>query len=306
MLSAAAVSPKFPHALCSPVTLTPMPSSRSVSLSSRLPHRDRTGQKVLVTGAASGLGLELTTLFLARGATVTATDLHSEEPESIAGLAGRFPGQVTYRTLDVTSLADWEDAASEFSVDNPLDVLVSNAGIAVGGRIDHTPVSTWEKALDINLLGSVRGCHTFVPLIRDGGQIVLTASAAGLVSAPAMSTYNATKAATVSLAETLSAELRHRRIAVSALCPQFFRSGLASSLISDDDTATSLANALLTRTWLTAEIVARRAMTGIDARRLVVTPDGFATFSWYSKRFTRPGYLFVTRTIGRVLARRGE
>ncbi|MFR4189674.1 MAG: SDR family NAD(P)-dependent oxidoreductase, partial [Corynebacterium variabile] len=163
-----------------------------------------------------------------------------------------------------------------------LDILVSNAGIAIGGRITETKTDTWQKALDINVLGSVRGLRVFVPKIGKGGRIVLTASAAGLVHAPAMATYNAMKAATVALGETVDAELRHRKISTAVICPQFFKSGLADSLTGDDDAMDAVARVLLSRTWLTSEIVARRAVKGIEARRTVVTPDGFATFSWYS------------------------
>lgn len=239
------------------------------------------------------------------------TDLHAPDalPEPCAAVISRAGGRASYRQLDVTSDADWAAAADavrdgEYG-ERVLDVLVSNAGIAVGGRIEHTSMETWQKALDINLLGGVRAARSFVPLLRDGGQLVFTASAAGLVSSPGMATYNATKAATVALAETLSAELSHRRIAVTAICPQFFQSGLKDSLVSDDAVATKMADALLTKTWLTAAGIARRAMLGIDTRRLVVAPDGIALVSWYSKRFTRPGYLAVTRLFGRGVAKQG-
>ncbi|WP_312799680.1 SDR family NAD(P)-dependent oxidoreductase [Corynebacterium variabile] len=213
--------------------------------------RRRDGQLVLVTGAAPGLGLELTILFLKAGATVVFTDLHAPDalPEPCAAVISRAGGRASYRQLDVTSDADWAAAADavrdgEYG-ERVLDVLVSNAGIAVGGRIEHTSMETWQKALDINLLGGVRAARSFVPLLRDGGQLVFTASAAGLVSSSGMATYNTTKAATVAPA----AELSHRRIAVTAICPQFFQSGLKDSLASDDAVATKMADALLSKTW---------------------------------------------------------
>lgn len=250
---------------------------------------------VLVTGAASGLGLEISRQFLAKGDRVILTDLHEEAPSAVRGLDGDW----SYRRLDVTRDEDWQDAAD--SVD-ALDILVSNAGIAIGGRITETRMDTWQKALDINLFGSVRALRAFVPKISEGGRVVLTASAAGLVHAPAMATYNATKAATVALGETMDAELRHRKISTTVICPQFFKSGLSDSLIGDDDAMDAVARVLLSKTWLTSEIIARRAVKGIEARRSVVTPDGIATFSWYSKRFTRIPYLFTLRAIGRAVA----
>lgn len=252
---------------------------------------------VLVTGAASGLGLEISRQFLGKGDRVILTDLREDVPPAVRSLAGDW----TYRRLDVTSDEDWQAAAADM---DSLDILVSNAGIAVGGRITETTVDTWQKALDINLLGSVRGLRAFVPKLATGGRIVLTASAAGLVHAPAMSTYNATKAAVVALGETLDAELRHRGISTTVICPQFFRSGLADSLVGDDAAMDAAARVLLGRTWLTSEIVARRAVRGVEARRTVVTPDGVATLSWYSKRFTRIPYLLLLRAAGWGVARK--
>lgn len=211
-------------------------------------------------------------------------------------------GQCVLESAVVGGSGGVEQVPSLVGVDC-LDILVSNAGIAIGGRITETKMDTWQKALDINVLGSVRGLRVFVPKIGKGGRIVLTASAAGLVHAPAMATYNATKAATVALGETVDAELRHRKISTTVICPQFFKSGLADSLTGDDDAMDAVARVLLSRTWLTSEIVARRAVKGIEARRTVVTPDGFATFSWYSKRFTRIPYLFLVRAIGWAVAR---
>lgn len=255
-----------------------------------------TPRRVLVTGAASGLGLAISREFLALGDEVILTDIHTQAPPEVAELAGRW----TYRRLDVTSDADWLATAAEI---DSLDVLVNNAGIAVGGPIGTTSMQAWQRIVDINLLGVVRGCRTFADRIPRGGRIVITASAAGLVHAPQMSAYNATKAAAVALGETLDAELRHRGVSTSVICPQFFQSGLADSLSGEDAKSDEMARKLLARTHLTSEIIARRSMKGIEARRTVITPDAFATFAWYSKRFTRIPFMASTRLIGRFAAR---
>ncbi|MGV3114052.1 SDR family NAD(P)-dependent oxidoreductase [Corynebacterium freneyi] len=255
--------------------------------------RKATGpRKVLITGAASGFGLELAKRFAARGDVVIATDLHDTSNEAVAKLGETC----TYRKLDVTSDEDWERAAAAVGA---VDVLVLNAGIAVGGAIENVTMDTWHRALDINLLGAVRGCRAFVPLLERGAQIVMTSSVAGLVHPIKMSTYNATKAAVVALAETVDFELRESGITTTVICPQFFRSNLADSLTGDDAEADELARTLLTKTPLTAATVADRAMKGIDARRQVVTPDSVAVIGWYSKRFARPLYLSTMRKAGK-------
>ncbi|MFN3601891.1 MAG: SDR family NAD(P)-dependent oxidoreductase [Dietzia sp.] len=254
-------------------------------------------RRILITGAASGLGLALAREYLAAGDQVILTDVHPEAPPVVSGLAGHW----SYLKLDVTDDDDW--AAAVRAVDS-LDILINNAGIAVGGRLDSTSMETWKRIVDINLLGVVRGCKAMVPKLGRGGRVVITASAAGLVHAPHMGAYNATKAAAVALAETLDAELRPRGISTSVICPLFFRSGLADSLSGDDPQADQAARTLLAKTPLTSEKVAARSIRGISARRLVITPDALSTFAWYSKRFTRVPYLAGTRLIGRVVHRR--
>ncbi|MDX2357691.1 SDR family NAD(P)-dependent oxidoreductase [Dietzia sp. PP-33] len=254
-------------------------------------------RRILITGAASGLGLALAREYLAAGDEVILTDVHAETPPTVSGLTGHW----SYLKLDVTDDDDW---AAAVRVVDPLDILINNAGIAVGGRLDSTSMETWKRIVDINLLGVVRGCKAMVPKLGRGGRVVITASAAGLVHAPHMGAYNATKAAAVALAETLDAELRPRGISTSVICPLFFRSGLADSLSGDDPQADQAARTLLAKTPLTSEKVAARSIRGINARRLVITPDALSTFTWYSKRFSRVPYLAGTRLIGRVVDRR--
>lgn len=258
---------------------------------------DGGGRRVFITGAASGLGLALAREYLAAGDEVILSDVHADPPEAVRSLGGSW----TYHRLDVTSDDDWHRAAEEI---DRLDILVNNAGIAVGGSLESTSIESWQRIVDINLLGVVRGCRALAPKLGRGGRLVITASAAGLVHAPQMGAYNATKAAAVALGETLDAELRPRGVSTSVICPQFFRSGLADSLSGEDPRADAMARTLLSRTHLTSEIIARRAVRGIEARRVVITPDALATAFWYSKRFTRVPFLGSTRLIGRVVALR--
>lgn len=251
---------------------------------------------VLITGATSGLGLEMAKIYLAEGAKVWLTDLHAEAPASLSSLSGDWG----YFQLDATSDQDWAGAAARVG---SLDVLVSNAGIAVGGKIEKVSMETWQRALDINILGAVRAARNFVPLMNEGGRIAITASLAGLVHSPSMATYNTTKAACVALAETLDAELCHRGISVSAICPQFFKSGLADSLSGDDPDADAMARKLLSKTHLTSEVVARRSVKALERRRTVITPDGFALVNWYVKRFARPVHLRALKAMGGKLSR---
>ncbi len=151
-------------------------------------------------------------------------------------------------------------------------------------------MESWRKTLDLNVMGIIRGVNAFLPTMPDGGSISITASMMGLVYPGYMATYNASKAAAVAIAETLRWELRHRSISVTAICPQFFRTGLRESLSRDDALANHLANILMGQTWLQVDPVADRSLKAIDAGRIICTPDAVAAISWYAKRFLPPAY----------------
>jgi NAD(P)-dependent dehydrogenase (short-subunit alcohol dehydrogenase family) len=249
----------------------------------------RSGKRVLVTGGASGLGAALVDEFLKRGDRVLVTDLADSYDA---------PQGADYLRLNVTSDADW-DAARTWVESNwsGLDVLVNNAGIATGGRIDVVSLDEWRGVIDVNLLSVVRGCRTFVPLMKqqaDAGQsgahIVNTASLAGLVHPPAMASYTAVKAGVVAISETLSYELSPWDIAVSAVCPGFFRTNLASSLAGSDAAVDRVAARLIEKSPLTAPQVAAEVMKGIDARRMVIQPDAPGRKAVWTKKFARPLY----------------
>ncbi len=246
-------------------------------------------KRVLVTGGASGLGAALVAEFLRRGDRVLVTDLSDEFAA---------PPGADYLRLDVTSDADWANAHAWVEAEfGGLDVLVNNAGIATGGRIDVVSLAEWQGVIDINLLGVVRGCQTFVPMMKaqaDSGQrgahIVNTASLAGLVHPPGMGSYTAVKAGVVALSETLSYELSPWGITVSAVCPGFLRTNLASSLNGSDAVLDKVAARLIEKSPFTAEQIAAEIMKGIDARRMVIQPDAPGRKAVRTKKFARPVY----------------
>jgi len=242
------------------------------------------GQHVLVTGGASGLGAALVDEFLQRGARVLVTDLAATYAP---------PAGADYLRLDVTSDADWAAARAWVGSNwGGLDVLVNNAGIATGGRIDVVTLDEWKGVIDINLLGVVRGCRAFVPMMKaqHSGHLVNTASLAGLVHPPGMASYTAVKAGVVALSESLSYELSPWNIAVSAVCPGFFRTNLASSLAGSDTAVDKVAARLIEKSSLTAPEIAAEVMKGIDARRMVIQPDAPGRKAVWTKKFARPLY----------------
>lgn len=242
------------------------------------------GRRVLVTGGASGLGATLVAEFVGRGDRVLVADL--VEPTALAD-------GVSYLRLDVTSDADWESAAAWVQEHwGGLDVLVNNAGIATGGRIDVATIAEWQRVIDINLLGVVRGCRTFTPGFKaqGSGHIVNTASLAGLVHPPGMASYTAVKAGVVALSETLSYELDPYGVLVTAVCPGFFRTNLAASLSGSDTAVGQVAARLIEKSAYTAEQIAAEVMKGIDEQAMVVVPDEPARMAVWAKTHERSLY----------------
>jgi len=239
--------------------------------------------RVLVTGGASGLGAALVAQFVAQGHQVLRTDIGTTYA------ADDNP----YLRLDVRSADDWAAAVAWCDEHwGGLDILVNNAGIATGGRIDVETLEEWDRVVDINLMGVVRGCRAFAPVFKrqHSGYIVNTASAAGLVHPPMMSSYNTVKAGVVALSETLSHELRPFGVHVSVVCPSFFRTNLADSLQGADAAMRSAARQLIDKSPRTADDIATVVLAGIAKKRFLIIPDRPARIAYLTKRWARPLY----------------
>lgn len=232
------------------------------------------GRRVLVTGGASGLGLDLATLLLARGDRVVIADLAPTDarPDSI-------PSGADYLRLDVRSEAEWSGVRDEVARRyGGLDVLVNNAGIAQGGRIEHVTEDDWNHILDVNLHGVARGCRVFVPMLKEqgAGYLLNVASLAGIAHSPSMSSYTATKAGVLAMSESIRWELEPFGVGVSVLCPSFFKTNLASSLNTSDPRIAAVADKLINKSDTRSTDIARAAVDGMDAGTFLLLPNSEA------------------------------
>jgi NAD(P)-dependent dehydrogenase (short-subunit alcohol dehydrogenase family) len=186
-------------------------------------------QRVLITGAGSGLGKALALHFATQGWRVAAADLNLAGAQQTASQISQAGGRALALPIDVTSNQDWAETALRVEREwGGIDVLINNAGVASAGTVEDSSIEQWQWIININLLGCVRGSRTFIPLLKrqQGGHIVNVASFAGIANPPALASYNATKAAVISLSETLRFELFPHQIGVSVACPSFFKTAL--------------------------------------------------------------------------------
>ncbi len=249
--------------------------------------------RVLVTGAASGLGAALVRAFVARGDRVLATDL---QPPALP--EGAAPDQVGLLALDVRSDDAWAAARSWVEQHwGGLDVLVNNAGVAGGGRIELTSMDDWSWIIEINLLGVVRGTRTFVPMLKrqGAGRVVNVASLAGLVHPPGMGSYNAVKAAVVAFTETAGHELAPYGVRCSVVCPSYFQTNLMTSMRGDDPDVAAKVAAMVDGSPFTADDIAAAVLEGIGADTELIIPDEPARTAYDLKRSDRAAYDAVMR-----------
>jgi NAD(P)-dependent dehydrogenase (short-subunit alcohol dehydrogenase family) len=185
--------------------------------------KDLKGGVVLVTGAASGIGLECARAFSQRGANIVISDINATALEQVRSEIASTGVQCLARECDVSkeaSVAGFAEAVHRAV--GPVDVLVNNAGVAFLGSFEQTPLSEWQRIYDINVLGVVHCIRAFLPAMRTAGgprKIVNVASAAGFSPLPNMSAYAASKHAVVGLSEVLAQELHETAISVLVVCP---------------------------------------------------------------------------------------
>ncbi len=190
------------------------------------------GKTAFVTGAASGIGLGIATALAQAGVKVMLCDIEKDAlDKAVAGLR-ETNADVAGVLADVSLKDNLQRAADEtIARFGKVHILVNNAGVGGGGDYGTWNDAGWNWVLGVNLLSVVWGIEIFGPLIEkhgEGGQIVSTASIAGMVALTNPS-YDVTKFGVVALSEDLRPKLAARGIGVSVLCPGVIRTNIVSS-----------------------------------------------------------------------------
>ncbi len=175
------------------------------------------GKTALVTGGSSGIGLAAARLLQDNGARIAIAGRSREKLEMAAAELG---GDVVTIRADVTSPADLGRMKAEVEkAFGSLDILFANAGVALGTPLATADEATYDRIMDANVKGVFFTVQAVLPLLREGGSIILNTSWLNRVGTPGRAILSASKAAVRSFARTMSAELLDRRIRVNAVSP---------------------------------------------------------------------------------------
>jgi len=198
------------------------------------------GKTAVITGAASGFGLETSRLAARAGMNIVMADVQQEALDKAAAEIESLGAKVLPFRLDV-SKADQVEAMGRATLERfgAPHFVFNNAGIGSGGLIWEHTAKDWEWIVGVNLMGVAHGIRVFTPMMLAAaqkdpayeGHIVNTASMAGVVNMPNMGSYNVTKNAVVSMSETLFQDLSlvTDQIHCSVLCPFFVPTGIIHS-----------------------------------------------------------------------------
>jgi NAD(P)-dependent dehydrogenase (short-subunit alcohol dehydrogenase family) len=157
--------------------------------------------------------------------------------------------------------------------------------VASGGFFSDLSLEDWDWQLSINLMGVIKGCKAFLPLLeRSQGRIINIASLAALMQAPAMSNYNVAKAGVVALSESLLVELQPQGIDVHVVCPSFFQTNLLDSFRGPDPAMKTQVGKLLDSSPISAADIADYIFAEVAKGSFMILPHEQGRMAWAIKR----------------------
>ncbi|MBX3636285.1 MAG: SDR family oxidoreductase [Rubrivivax sp.] len=227
------------------------------------------GGIAVITGAASGFGLEASRIAARLGMRIVMADVQADALELAAHEVAELGGTVLPHRLDIRQAAE-VDALAEatFARFGTPHFVFNNAGVGAGGLIWEHTVRDWEWVLGVNVMGVAHGVRAFTPAMLKAakadpswrGHIVNTASMAGLLNAPNMGVYNVSKHAVVALSETLYQDLSlvTGQVHAHVLCPFFVPTGIHRS---ERNRPADLPAAQATRSQLIAQAMSDKAVS---------------------------------------------
>ena len=267
------------------------------------------GATAIVTGGASGIGRALAEELAKRGCEVVLADLQIELAEEVASEIHASGGKAKGVKIDVTNFDAMEQLVQE-TIDHTgrLDYIFNNAGIGIGGDVNHYSVADWNQIVDINLRGVINGIQATYPMmIKQGfGHIVNTASMAGLIPSPGVVAYAATKYAIVGLSQSLRAEAAERGVCVSVICPGVIRTPILERGGKYGKMHIDIPDEQLRRMWeifkpMSPNIFSKKVIHSVVKNRaIIIVPSWWKLFWWINRLSPSLGIFLAQKSFQRM------
>ncbi|VEL97786.1 NADP-dependent 3-hydroxy acid dehydrogenase YdfG [Alteromonas sp. 76-1] len=279
---------------------------------------DNKEKRILITGGATGLGqaiaLALSEQYGKNGEKlkVCIADIHEQRGQETLALLTEKGTEAFYQPCDITQDDDVANLVTAIEARwGGVDVVFNNAGVASGGSLSDESIAQWKWIFDINLLGMVRVSKAMLPLFKAqrSGYFVNIASQAGLTPIPYMNSYNAVKAAVVSLSETMKLELAPDNIDVSVVCPSFFKTNLDESMRSDNPAMHKMMARFFKKADMTKEQVAQSICDQVAQKRFLILTHKLGKRAFLMKKLL-PTQMYInnmlkqTKAMKRAMERR--
>lgn len=267
---------------------------------------DLQGKRVLITGAASGIGRATALQLASEGAELVLTDLDGVGLDRVVGeLEGRGARVCFADALDV---ADYEAvvvfAGAVHRECGTVDVVMNIAGIATWGAVENLEHHHWRRTIDVDLMGPIHVIECFVPeMVRAGrgGHVVNVSSAAGLFGLPWHCPYSAAKFGLRGVSEVLRFDLRRHGVGVTLVCPGAVKTGLVETVnvvgVDRDNPAFQKLVRRFEGHAISPDRAARKIIDGVKRDRyLVFTSTDIQVTHWLQRKFA-PVYELAMRIV---------
>ncbi|MDT4925984.1 MAG: hypothetical protein QOG01_3697 [Pseudonocardiales bacterium] len=271
-----------------------------------------TGRRVLITGAASGIGRAVAVAAARDGAQLLLTDRNEPLLRAVADELAAAGGRVALaRPADVSDLEQVRALAAAAQAEGgSVDVVMNVAGIAAWGTVDRLEHRHWQSMIDVNLMGPIHVIESFVPAMIEagrGGHLVNVSSAAGLIGLPWHAAYSASKFGLRGVSEVLRFDLRRHRIGVSLVCPGGVHTPLTDTveIAGVDQTGKSFARmqARFRKRAVSPEQAAEAILNGVRRNRYLVYTSRDIQAIHVLQRVCPPAYALIMRGMNRAMTR---
>ncbi len=263
--------------------------------------------RMMITGAGSGLGREIALRWARDGWRLALADVNEAGLAESLKLVREAGGDGFTQRCDVRDYSQLTALAQSCEEKfGGIDVIVNNAGVASGGFFGELSLEDWDWQIAINLMGVVKGCKAFLPLLeRSKGKIVNIASMAALMQGPAMSNYNVAKAGVVALSESLLVELALVEVGVHVVCPSFFQTNLLDSFRGPSPEMKHQVGKLLESSPISAADIADYIHDEVANVSLLILPHEQARMAWWiTQQNPQAIYDEMTAMAGKMQAKR--